>query len=152
MQFLVLKMHIHSEGVFMGIHIGGAKAWKQTVFGDIVVTFDWVNDEPAMLITPKVVKIQGAYVICLSSAYKYTSSQYLIQQSVACAKHIGMDGGSRFTVTRIADAIMECIQDLCEMPPEQMARPAEKGKVVGDMVVKVNGKTVVEKEMLESHP
>ena len=134
----------------MGIKIGGAGAWKQLVFGDLVITYDWVNDEPAMLITPKNVSIKGAYVLCLSSAYKYTDINYLIQQSVACANHIGMDGSSKFTIHRIADAIMNGLEHLVYMPPEKMVKPEEKGKVVGDMVVKVNGKTVVEKEMTEN--
>ena len=129
------------------IQIGGAKCWKQKTYGDIVITFDWVNDEPAMLITPKAVSIRGAYVICLSSAYKYTNPEYLAQQSIACANHIGMDGNSKFTIHRIADAILECIQEMVEMPPEKMARPKDKGKAIGDMVLSVNGKKTVEREM-----
>ena len=129
------------------IQIGGAMCWKQKTYGDIVVTFDWINDEPAILITPKLSTIKGAYVVCLSSAHKYTNPVYLVQQSAACANHIGMDGSSRFTIHRIADAIMECLQEMVEMPPEQMARPKDKGKAVGDVVISVNGKKTVEKEM-----
>ena len=33
------------------------------------------------------------------------------------------------------------------MPPEQMARPKDKGKAIGDMTVSVNGKKTVEREM-----
>lgn len=132
----------------MGIEIGGAKSWKQFTFGDIAVTLDWVNDEPAMLITPKAVSIKGAYVICLSSAYKYTDDKYLVQQSSECANHIGMDGNSKFTIHRIADAIMSTLQEMVEMPPEKMARPKDKGHAVGDMLVKVNGETVAEQEMM----
>jgi len=135
----------------MGVEIGGDKCWKQVVQGDLVGTFTWVNDEPALIITPKAVSIKGAYIVCMSSAYKYTNIDYLIQQAVACANHIGMDGKSKFTVRRIADLIMNNLQDLCEMPPEKMVMPKEKGKAVGEMVLKVNGETKIEQEMLEVH-
>lgn len=130
-----------------GIQIGGANCWKQKTYGDIVITFDWVNDEPALLITPRAVSIRGAYVICLSSAYKYTEPKYLANQAIACANHIGMDGNSKHTIYRIADSIMECIQEMVEMPPERMVRPKDKGNAVGDISVSVNGKKTVEREM-----
>lgn len=133
----------------MGVQIGGDKSWKQVIKGDLVGTFTWVNDEPALIITPKLASIKGAYIIALSSAYKYTDLNYLVQQSAACAKHIGMDVSSRFVVRRISDLILDNLQDLCEMPPEQLVMPKEKGKVVGEMVMKVNGETKVEQEMFE---
>lgn len=134
----------------MGIHIGGAGSWKQRTVGDIVVSHQWVNGEPAMILWPKVQRTtkSGAYCICLSSAYKYTDMKYLVAQSYECAKHIGMDN-TKFTITRIADAILGGLQDLCEMPPEQMVKPKEKEKAIGDMVLKLNGDVILEKEMTE---
>jgi hypothetical protein len=135
----------------MGIHIGGAGSWKQRTLGDIVLSLQWVNGEPAMLIWPKVKRLatKGAYAICLSSAYKYTDMKYLIQQAGICAEFIGMDK-TGFTVRRIADAILDNLQDLCEMPPEQMVKTKEPEKAIGDMVLKLNGDVILEKEMTEA--
>jgi len=135
----------------MGIHIGGAGSWKQHTVGDIVVSLQWVNDEPAMLIWPKVKRIgtKGAFAICLSSAYKYTDMDYLIKQSIVCAEFIGMDT-IKFTINRIADAILNNLQDLCEMPPEQMVKAKQQEKAIGDMVLKLNGDVILEKEMTEA--
>ncbi|MFA6039883.1 MAG: hypothetical protein WC733_00085 [Methylophilus sp.] len=136
----------------MGIHIGGAKSYKQVVYGDVVMSLQWVNDEPAMVIWPKIPRTSqnSAYCICLSSAYKYTDDEYLVQQAAICAEVIGL-GVSGFSIKRIADVILNNLQDLAEMPLEQMVMPKEKGVAVGEMVLKLNGETIREQEMLEAH-
>lgn len=130
------------------IEIGGPKCYKQFIHGDLVASLHWVNDEPAMIITPKLRTIQGAFIIGLSSAYKYTDTRYLIQQATVCANHIGMDA-SAYTVRRICDLILERIMDLINMPPERMVIKKNdiKKQVVGEMNLQVNGEKIVEQEM-----
>lgn len=49
----------------MPVLLGGEKAWKQRVSGDIVVSYQWVNGEPAMILFPKVKRLglSGAYAL-----------------------------------------------------------------------------------------
>lgn len=134
----------------MGVQVGGVGAYKIITNGDIVLSLQWLNDEPAMILFPKHRRTlsNGAFCIGLSSAYKYTDVNYLIEQSARCAEVIGFEK-SKFIIKRIADTIFDNLQELIEMPPEQMVKPKEKGKVVGEMVLKVDGETVREEDMTE---
>ncbi len=135
----------------MSVHIGGKDSYKQVVKGDVVMSLQWINDEPAMVIWPKVRRTlsNGAYCICLSSAYKYADNNYLIQQAAICAEYIGLEK-SAFAIRNIADVILNHLQDLCEMPPEQMVRKKEKSPIIGDLSVIVDGQTVREIEVPEA--
>lgn len=136
------------------IQLGGDRAWKQFVKGDIVVSFHWVNGEPAMCLWPKVKRTlhAGAFIICLSAAHKYAKSNgdpipdYLIPQAMEAARVMGMDL-TRFTVRRIADAIFEHIPDLVRMPPEPTLKQQRLDRPVGEMVLTAGGKVIHEGEV-----
>lgn len=137
------------------IHLGGKGAWKQRVFGDVVVAFHWVNEEPAMCLYPKFPRMlgnRGAFIVCLSVAHRYAKSngdpiaEYLIPKAIEAARVMGMDE-TRATVKRIADAILECIPDLVKMPPEPARLAEPQGRVIGSMALIANGKTIHEEEV-----
>lgn len=91
------------------------------------IAFQWVNDEPAMCILRDAHGKKSAWVICLSSAYKYADIQYLVVASAKAAEHFGMHG-ERHAARNIADIILECLEDLVKMKPEpKEAEAARKG-------------------------
>jgi hypothetical protein len=111
------------------------------VFGDIVVAFHWVNGEPAMCLYPKRARAlgaRGAAIICLSAIHKYAKSngdpipEYLIPKAIEAARVMGMDE-TRPTVKRIADAILESVEDLVKMPPEPDSLHGPQGRQIGEM-------------------
>lgn len=89
----------------------------------------------------------GAYIICLSSAFKYADLKYLVQQAAIAAKVIGMDQ-TKHTIHRIGTAIHDGLLDLIQMPPEpQWHKDLGKGEVIAELEVRKDGKTVVEREV-----
>jgi hypothetical protein len=137
----------------MGVHIGGKDSYKQFEKGDIVCSLQWVNDEPALILWPKVKRIgSGAFVVCLSSAWKYATPQgyptaYLVEQSIKAAEVMCLEPHN-FTLKAIADAIFEHIPDLVEMPPtpqDWTGRQVEEA--IGEMAVKIEGQTVTQQEI-----
>jgi len=136
----------------MPVQIGGAKAWKVRRHGDIGVSFQWVNEEPAMILFPanRSLPGAGAFVICLSAAFKYADSKsgaptpYLIQAAAQAATQLGFMATDTFALRRIADVIVDSLPDLVDMPPEPQQFNAEQAQAIGEMVVKIGGKTVHE--------
>ena len=135
--------------------LGGENAWKKYVKGDIVVTFQWVNGEPAMILFPKVKRTlhSGAFALCMSAAHLYVNSDgypivsYLAPKSIEIAKALGMDA-DRSTCHRIADVILDGMEDLLMMPPERPTSHKEKNTdVVGEVVIRDGGRIIHEGEM-----
>lgn len=137
----------------MGVVVGGANAWKVKRKGDIAIAFHWMNGEPALVLFPARPNTLGASAFCvaLSAAYKYAQpngypTPYCVQQAAKAAAIMGMYP-DRFTIHRIADVILENIEDLLDMPPEPAAHAKEdqrKRRVIGEMTFKSEGKTVAE--------
>jgi hypothetical protein len=129
----------------MGITVGGDKAWKTRRAGDIFISYQWVNEEPAMLLYPaRPGPGAGVYAIALSSAWRYADSDtgmpthYLIQQADVAAEVMGMLATTS-TLRAIADAIVDGLPDLVEMPPEPAAfNPLPKG----EMKLNLGGQTI----------
>ena len=131
----------------MPVTLGGDKAHKIRVIGDIVCSYQWVNEEPAMVLFPKVKRTftNGAFVLCLSAAWKYTNVNYLVSQSFAAAKQLGFDD-SKFAAHQIADIIIEGIPDLVEMPPVPTTEQKLE-QAIGEMLIKVDGQTIKHEEV-----
>jgi hypothetical protein len=134
----------------MGVVVGGKNAWRVKRKGDIVVAFHWVNGEPAMVLFPARPNTLGATacVVAISAAFKYAEktgypTRYCIEQSAKFAAMMGMYT-DRFTIHRIADAILEGIDDLLDMPPEPQAFHKRKGRIIGEMSFTSDGKKVAE--------
>lgn len=144
----------------MPIMLGGERAWKQRVMKDVVLSYHWVNGEPALCLwpmRPRVVGSRGSFIICLSAAHKYAHSNgdpdlhYLIPQAIRAARVMGMDEG-RFTVRNIADAILEGIPDLVRMPPEPTLKQMRVERPVGEITIVADGKKVHEAEVSAPTP
>lgn len=139
----------------MPVQIGGAKAWKVRQHGDIAVSFQWVNEEPAMILFParRSLPGAGAYVICLSAAFKYANSKtgaptpFLVQASVMAAKQLGFTATDTFAARKIAEVIVDSLPDLIDMPPEPQQFNQEQTRAIGEMVIKIDGQTVHEAEV-----
>lgn len=113
----------------MGVLLGDpAKCRAKYTKGDIVISFQYVNGEESMVLFPMRKKEGGgAYVVGLSSAWKYTDMQYLVQQAAIAAEIMKM-GTEKFTVHRVCDAIIDGLEELVRMKPE----PESEKKVVGE--------------------
>ena len=138
----------------MGVMLGGEKAWKVRDKGDFAVSFQWVNEEPAIVLFPtrKGVGL-GAFVLCLSALHNYVNSDgypvtdYLISQSMKAAKVMGFSGLG-FEVKRIADAILDSAEDLLAMPPEPVGiNEKQRNEAIGEATIKVDGKTIFHDEV-----
>ncbi len=132
------------------VSFGGQTAWKVQQVGDIVRAYHWVNGEPAMVLYPALARLNaGAYVICLSSAFKYDDMGYLVRQAAIAARVMGMDE-TKFTIHRIGTAIHDGLLDLIKQPPEpQWVKDLDKGEVFAELEVKADGKTIIEREVFE---
>lgn len=124
----------------MSICLGGPKARGFRIMrGGIVVCYQYVNHEPALVIFPHRPRIQKTgFIVCLSAAHKYTDDVYLVAQAYKAAEVLGM-GTDSFTVYNMARAIEENLEDLVMMKPE----PEEKPTVIGEgQILGASGKPI----------
>ncbi len=139
----------------MPVQIGGPKAWKVRQHGDIGVSFQWVNDEPAMILFParRSLPGAGAYVICLSAAFKYANSNtggptpFMVQAAAMAAKQLGFTSSDTFAARKIAEVILDSLPDLVDMPPEPQQFTQAQQQAIGEMSIKVDGKIIAEREV-----
>jgi len=139
----------------MPVQIGGAKAWKVRQHGDIAVAFQWVNEEPAMILFParRSLPGAGAFVIAISAAFKYADSKtgaptpYLVQASVQAAGQLGFSKTDTFAARKIAEVIVDGLPDLIDMPPEPQQLTQAQTHAIGEMVIKIDGETIHEAEV-----
>lgn len=127
----------------MPITLGGKKARGCMIKGDLIVFFQYVNGEEAMVIAPKIGKRKkGAFIICMSAAYKYVDSNtgmptpYLFESAARGIQSMCMEE-SPFLLHRLADLICECLPELVNMKPEQA--DTDKQKSYGEGRIAVNG-------------
>jgi|SRR5882672_2332623 len=90
-----------------------------------IVSFQWVNGEPAMCLLRQHLGTKSAFVICLSAAWKYAEIPFLVAQSARIADHFGMHN-ERQAAKNIADVILECLEDLVKMAPEPSEAELER--------------------------
>ena len=139
----------------MPVQIGGPKAWKVRAHGDVGVSFQWVNDEAAMILFParRSLPGAGAYVICLSAAFKYANSvtgeptPFLIEASVVAAKQMGFSPTDTFACRKIAEVIVDSLPDLVSMPPEPQQFNERQTQAIGEMSIKMDGRVIAEREI-----
>lgn len=100
---------------------------KKRQFGDFDILFQYVNEEPALVVRAhRFLSVRKrAYVITLESAWKYVDdvesphsghSKYMVHASAQIEKMLGL-GDDIATRYRIAEAIMDCLEDLVAMKP-----------------------------------
>lgn len=117
---------------------------KTRSFGDIQILYQYVDEEPALVIRAnRFLSVRKrAYVITQESAWKYVDdvesphsghSFYMVHACAMIEEMLGL-GNSLDTRFRIAEAIMDCLEDLINMKPMKIERtPA--ADVVGVMRV-----------------
>lgn len=119
----------------MGVVLG-ADARHVITRGELVASFQYVNDEPAVCFYPRYRSAYGrpsaAYIICLSSFWKYVEDAYLVQQSRIAAKIMGFDENSKQTVFRIASFMQDMMNDLVVMKPQPDSM-SQGGVVINDV-------------------
>jgi hypothetical protein len=115
---------------------------KKRQFGDFDILFQYVNEEPALVIRAHrfLAVRKRAYVITLESAWKYVDdvesphsghSKYMVHASAQIEKMLGL-GDDVSTRYRIAEAIMDCLEDLVAMKPMK-AEVDNSARVTGIM-------------------
>lgn len=100
---------------------------KTRKFGDFDILFQYVDEEPALVIRAhRFLSVRlRAYVIMQEAAWKYVDnvsaphsghSQYMVAAAAQIEQmlSLGDDINTRF---RIAEAIMDCLEDLINMKP-----------------------------------
>lgn len=122
----------------MSVMFGGPKARKQRISRGFVCSEQYVNGEEAIVIWPlrKRSLDAGAYVMCLSAAYKYEDPAYLMRQARTACEVMRMFP-DKATVVNLATVLDECREDLLKMLPE----PDEHAIVLGSGEVKVDGRS-----------
>lgn len=85
----------------------------------VVVFYQHINDEPAMILARYSGGYGRSFVIGLSVAHEYTDDYYLMHQARVAADHLGL-GTDKSTVVQLADAIQDYMGDLVwAEPPER---------------------------------
>jgi hypothetical protein len=130
-----------------GIVLGGEHSFRMRVHGDIVECLQWVNDEPALVIWPKNRQNVPAFIVCMSSAFKYDDLHYLAAQ----ARHVcglwGFDDRSHWY--RLATVVHDALEDLVRMPPAPSTYEDRKRSTasIGELSVTGDGKLLGETEV-----
>ena len=100
--------------------------------------YQYVEGEPAMCIAPLFDRVKkNAYVICLSSAWKYREPPYMLKQCGEICELFDL-GFSSQRLARIAAFIEDGLDDLVKMKPE-CAVYDDKPRVVGEADLFVAG-------------
>lgn len=123
------------------VMFGGPKARGTRRHGDVIVGYQYVNGEPALVLWPaRPTARSGAYVVCLSVAWKYAEDAYLVQQAAKACEVMQMFPAKQ-TVYNIATAIHDNLEELVRMKPEPTLEGEDKA--VGEGVLLMpNGKKI----------
>ena len=119
---------------------------REKNYNDFLVRLQYVDPnpreigsehEPALVICrPKRSQVRSAWIIMLSSAWKYvdnedtTHSKYMVMatERICDMLRLGQALETRF---RVAEAIMESIEELINMPPYEAPPPETMGTIQG---------------------
>lgn len=86
----------------------------------VIRFYQYVNDEPAMIIARKRFDRGSAYVMCLSAAHEVLDmpgqrkDEGIMKKAMICAKQLGIT--TRQETFKIADIILEGLDALLKMP------------------------------------
>ena len=119
------------------VELGGERAWRQRVLGDVVCSFQWLDlraagdetadgdPEPCMVLFPAFRRMEtGSYVIPQRNAYAYVDAKgnptpQFIKTAALAAETMGFTMTDRSSIRRMLDIICEGMPDLVDMPLEQ---------------------------------
>jgi hypothetical protein len=143
------------------VELGGERAWRQRVTGDIVSSYQWMHideiDDSApvacLCLFPALRHVEtAAYVIPQSNAYLYAArdggvTPQLVGLAFKAAVHMGFHP-DKTTVHRIMDIVVDGIPDLIAMPSEQPGALDIKRAILGiEAQATINGR-VIQSEVL----
>jgi hypothetical protein len=150
----------------MGIRLGGETCWLKRKTGDLLVFFEWWDNErdvlgqgePTMFIG-RAARValsgnRGAAVLPMQQAHYHVDSKtggptrHAIEFAKGACDQLGLEP-SRMNVFKIASAIADNIPDLLRMPPEPSPDKfaSRKAKPIGEVKVVLGGETIVEDEI-----
>jgi len=134
----------------MGMVLGGKNARFQRVHGDVVASYQYVNDERAMVLWPRFRKGGTAFIVCDSAAFKYADPHYLAEQAKVACELWGWEPAPDqwFKIAKIID---EGLADLVKMPPPP-ASLAPQGPSVGEASLILGGRTITTGEITAPTP
>lgn len=118
---------------------------KTRNFGEFDILFQYVDEEPALVIRAnRFLSVRRrAYVIKLEAAWKYVDdafsphsghSQYMIKASSVIQEMLGLSD-SVDTRFRIAEAILDCLEDLINMKPFKPVDKQAYADVTGTITI-----------------
>lgn len=143
----------------MGFTVGGDTAWKVYSRGPIAAAFHWVQGEPSMVLFPTsgrmVMRNCVPYVLPLSRAHELVKdgtdggvvdSHALWERATTATRVMGF-GEDAQVAMKVADVILNGLDDLCDMPPEpeRLAKDRDPAPT-GELAVRVDGETIFEGE------
>lgn len=115
----------------------------------VKVWLQHVNEEPAICFGRVRFMAKTAYVICLSSAYKFTDDDYLLKTAFKIAKQLGLEPVTQGEAIKIADTIMQSLDALISYKPEtnEQIKMREKQEAFGrgytaEGVLKINDEEI----------
>lgn len=140
------------------VQLGGDRAWRQFVKGDIVVSLQWLHrpdidpdgPHPCMVLFPRTLRMDGgAYVIPQRNAFAFcerdgSPTAHLMGTAFKACHTMGFFP-DQSTVHRVIDAICECLGDLVSMPSTQPdALEVQVQRMGVELSASINGKTIAE--------
>jgi len=111
----------------IGVMLGGDKARAQYVTRGIVVSFQYINGEPAMVLFPRHSLKAGAFIIPINVAWAYQENEHLVAKAAIAARVMGL-GSDHATVYPVASVINNHLEELVKMKPE----PEENQEAIGE--------------------
>lgn len=145
------------------VELGGERAWRQRIKGDIVVSYQWLDLQahdpsfpddgpvPCMVLFAANRRIEaGAYTIPQRNAHAYAQPNgeptiALIGAAMKACMTLGFDMNEKLTRYRMVDAIVEGIPDLILMPSDQPGALDIKRATQGiETIVRAGGRVLHE--------
>lgn len=127
----------------MGIEFG-RNSRKTVTRGDMICSLQYVNEEEACVFwaTHRIRSTKaredkaGAYVIPLSSTWKYANDAYCVQQAQIGADVLGFGSHDKSAVKKLASFFQDMIIELLKMKP--MPFSMQRSADITDVTVKGN--------------
>lgn len=143
----------------MAFMLGGTKCWKKRrVSGGLAVFYEWFEDKATLFITRDqqfaLSGNRGSAAIAQDVAHLYADSTtgaptpHLIAFAAQACGELSLEP-SRMNIKKIADVIVEGLEDLVRMPPEpsHLQLHGKKERPIGEIELKSGGRTVAAHEI-----
>lgn len=139
----------------MGFEVGGPTAWKVYSRGPIALAFHWIEGEPAMVLFPTkgrmVMRNCVPFVLPLARAHELVKDgtdgsvvdSTVLWEIARDATRVMGFGTDAQVAMKVADVILNGLDDLCDMPPEPaVLEAARRPAPTGELAVRVAGETI----------